>query len=182
MICSAPSHTASSPRPMPSMLPGLRVLDVRRIFDETHDHQDGEDADRNVDVEGPAPRVCVGQPAAERWAEHRSDDDAQCEDSHARSRVYRAGNFPAGWPAREAAARRRRRPAQRARSGSCRRLVAAPQAKDETVKMTMQVMRKRLRPNFSENQALAGRTTALGRGRGRRRFGGGGIGRSRGGR
>ena len=41
------------------------------------------------------------------------------------------------------------------------RLVAEPQANDETVKMTMQVMRKRLRPKRSANQELAGRITAL---------------------
>ncbi len=41
------------------------------------------------------------------------------------------------------------------------KLVAAPQAKEETVKMTMQEMRKRLRPNFRENHGLAGRTTAF---------------------
>ncbi len=39
--------------------------------------------------------------------------------------------------------------------------MAAPQANDDTVKMMMQVIRKRLRPNRSENQVLAGRTTAL---------------------
>jgi hypothetical protein len=41
------------------------------------------------------------------------------------------------------------------------RLVAAPQAKEETVKMTMQVMRNRLRPKRSENQELAGKIMAL---------------------
>ena len=41
------------------------------------------------------------------------------------------------------------------------RLVAAPHAKDEAMKMIMLTIRKRLRPNFIENQALAGNTTAL---------------------
>ena len=39
--------------------------------------------------------------------------------------------------------------------------MAAPQANDETVKMMMQVMKKRLRPKRSENQPLAGSTIAL---------------------
>ncbi len=41
------------------------------------------------------------------------------------------------------------------------KLVAEPQANEETVKMMMQVIRKRLRPNLRENQLLAGKTTAF---------------------
>ena len=41
------------------------------------------------------------------------------------------------------------------------RFGASPQAKEASVKMPMQIMRKRLRPSNAENQAVAGRTTAL---------------------
>ncbi len=59
---------------------GLGVLDVRRIFDEPHDHQDGQDADGNVDVEGPAPGIGVRQISAESWSKDGRDDHAQRED------------------------------------------------------------------------------------------------------
>ncbi len=38
--------------------------DVRRIEDEAVDHEEGEEADGDVDVEGVAPGVGVGEPAA----------------------------------------------------------------------------------------------------------------------
>ena len=41
------------------------------------------------------------------------------------------------------------------------KLLAEPQKNDDTVKMAMQTIKKRLRPNFSENQLLAGRMMAL---------------------
>src|SRR5581483_4781011 len=44
--------------------------DVRRIEDEPLRHQRGEQTDRQVDVEDPAPTVAVGDPTAEYRAEH----------------------------------------------------------------------------------------------------------------
>ncbi len=41
------------------------------------------------------------------------------------------------------------------------RLGAAPQQKEARVKSTMQVIRKRLRPNMRDSQPVIGRTTAL---------------------
>ena len=41
------------------------------------------------------------------------------------------------------------------------KLVAAPQAKEETVKMMMHAIRNRFLPKRNENQVLAGRTMAL---------------------
>jgi hypothetical protein len=41
------------------------------------------------------------------------------------------------------------------------RLVAAPQKNDDTVKMAMQVIRNRLRPNLMENHPLAGKMMAF---------------------
>ena len=61
---------------------GFGVLDVGRIDDEAVDHEQGEDADGDVDVEGIAPGVGVGEPAAEGGAEDGCDDDSEGEDCH----------------------------------------------------------------------------------------------------
>ena len=60
----------------------LGFADVRRVVDEAADHDDGEDADGDVDVEGVAPGVGVGEPAAEGGAEDGGDDDSEGEDGH----------------------------------------------------------------------------------------------------
>ena len=46
----------------------------RRVLDEDQVDDDGQDADRHVDEEDPAPREIVRDVAAERRSEHRSDD------------------------------------------------------------------------------------------------------------
>ena len=51
-------------------------------MDEAADHEDGEDADGDVDVEGVAPGVGVGEPSAESGAEDGRDDDPKSEDGH----------------------------------------------------------------------------------------------------
>ena len=51
-------------------------------MDEAVDHEEGEQADGDVDVEGVSPGVGVGEPAAEGGAEDRGDDDAEAEDGH----------------------------------------------------------------------------------------------------
>ena len=51
-------------------------------MDEAVDHEQREDADGDVDVEGVAPGVAVREPAAEGGAEDGSDDDAEGEDGH----------------------------------------------------------------------------------------------------
>ena len=60
----------------------LGVADVGRVVDEAVDHEEREDADGDVDVEGVAPGVGVGEPAAEGGAEDGSDDDSEGEDGH----------------------------------------------------------------------------------------------------
>ena len=54
----------------------------RRLAHEQHDADQGEDAERQVDVEHPAPGVEIGQIAAEGRADHRSHRDAHGEDRH----------------------------------------------------------------------------------------------------
>ena len=51
-------------------------------MDEAVDHEEREHADGDVDVEGVAPGVGVGEPAAEGGAEDGGDDDAEGEDGH----------------------------------------------------------------------------------------------------
>ncbi len=51
-------------------------------MDEAANHEDGEDADGDVDVEGVAPGVGVGEPAAEGGAEDGGHDDSEGEDGH----------------------------------------------------------------------------------------------------
>ena len=58
------------------------VLDVGRVVDVAVDHVQRKDADGDVDVEGVAPGVGVGEPAAEGGAEDGGDDDAEGEDGH----------------------------------------------------------------------------------------------------
>jgi hypothetical protein len=58
------------------------VLDVGRVVDEAVDHEEREQADRDVDVEGIAPGVGVGEPSTEGGAEDGGDDDAEGEDGH----------------------------------------------------------------------------------------------------
>ncbi len=60
----------------------LGVLDVGGVMNELVDHEQREDADRDVDVEGVAPGVGVGEPAAEGGAEDGGDDDTEGEDGH----------------------------------------------------------------------------------------------------
>ena len=93
MICRQPVQTTSVPKPMLSKRGDFGVLDVRRVVDEAADHEDREHADGDVDVEGVAPGVGVGEPAAERGAEHGSDDDAEGEDGHGRAAFARREAF-----------------------------------------------------------------------------------------
>ena len=60
----------------------LGVFDVGRVVDEAADHEDGENADGDIDVEGVAPAEGVGEPAAEGGAEDRSDDDSEAVGGH----------------------------------------------------------------------------------------------------
>ena len=71
----------------------LGVLDVGRVVDEAVDHEQGEDADGDVDVEGVAPGVGVGEPAAEGGAEDGGDDDSEGEDGHGGAAFGRREGF-----------------------------------------------------------------------------------------
>ncbi len=51
-------------------------------MDEAADHEDRQQADGNVDVEGIAPTEGIGEPAAQGGAEDRGDHDAQAVGGH----------------------------------------------------------------------------------------------------
>ena len=66
---------------------------VRRIEDEQLRHDDRRNADREVDVEDPAPAVAVGQPSADDGAENRRDDDAEAPEAHGLAALVRLEGF-----------------------------------------------------------------------------------------
>ena len=118
-------------------------------------------AHRQVDVEDPAPRVVVGDPAAQRRAEDGRDDHAHRERGHRRRRGAPAGSSPSAWPGPSAGARRRPLPGGSARPPASPRLVAAPHSADARVNTTMHVTRNRLRPNRLPSHAVIGKTIAF---------------------
>ena len=55
-------------------------LDPRRIIDQSADQKEGQNADRNVDEEDPAPGIIIGDPTAEGGADRgREDGDETVE-------------------------------------------------------------------------------------------------------
>ena len=67
--------------------------EIRRVEDVRLRHHQREHADWNVDVEHPAPRVVVGEPAAEHRPEDRRDDDAEAPEAHRLAAILRRKGF-----------------------------------------------------------------------------------------
>ena len=67
--------------------------EIRRIEDVPLRHHEREHADWNVDVEHPAPRIVVGEPAAEHGTEDRRDDDAEAPEAHRLAAILRRKGF-----------------------------------------------------------------------------------------
>ena len=141
--------------------PRFGVPDIRRIEDEARKHKDGEHADGDVDVEGPAPRVLIGEPTAEGGAEHRRDDHAEAEHRHGQAAFLRRKTFEQNGLRQAAAKRPPPAPCTARATRIMPRLVAAPHINEESVKIRMQASRNRFRPKRSANQPLAGSTSAL---------------------
>ena len=78
IICSAPMASASMAKPKKSKRRSRLPVSGRK----SEDAEEGEDADRQVDVEHPAPVEDLGQPAAERRPDDRADHDAGAPDRH----------------------------------------------------------------------------------------------------
>src|SRR5579862_2339992 len=64
-----------------------------RVEDEHARHDDGCEADGDVDVEDPAPTVTIGEPASENGTEERRDDDAESPESHGFTAILRRERF-----------------------------------------------------------------------------------------
>src|SRR5579864_2611379 len=62
--------------------PETQFLHIGRILDQHCRHQDGDDADRNVDKENPAPCETVGNPAAKCGTDRGRHDDTHAVDGH----------------------------------------------------------------------------------------------------
>ena len=73
----------------PVVDPGRPPRDIGRVEHVRAQHGVGGDAERDVDVEHPAPGVVVGQPAAQHRPEHRRDDDADAEEGHGLPAILR---------------------------------------------------------------------------------------------
>ena len=56
--------------------------EIGRIVEEQRDHEQAGQPDRQVDIEHPAPRVRVGEPAAQGRSQDRGGHDAQPPKSH----------------------------------------------------------------------------------------------------
>ena len=65
--------------------PDLGVFNVWRVVHEAIDHENCQDADRDIDVKRIAPAVTVGQPAAEGRSQDGCDDNAEGKESHGRA-------------------------------------------------------------------------------------------------
>ena len=134
---------------------------VRRIEDEQLRHDDRRDADRQVDVEHPAPAVAVGQPAAEHRAEDRRDDDAEAPEAHRLAALVGRERFE-----QNRLRQRLQRAAGRAlhdaeRRSATARFGAMPQRNDDDVKPVTDIISSRLRPKVAASQPVIGRMMAL---------------------
>ena len=78
VICSAPTARLSVAKPKKSK-GAFFIVDFGRVAQRP---EEGDDADRHVDVKHPAPVVVVGEPAAERRPHDRTDGDARHPDAH----------------------------------------------------------------------------------------------------
>ena len=64
-------------------------LDPRRIFNQPRDQHECQEADGNVDEEDPAPRIVVGDPAAQRGADGRREHGDQAVERERLSALVR---------------------------------------------------------------------------------------------
>jgi hypothetical protein len=67
--------------------------EVGRVKNEETRHDEGQDADGDVDVEDPAPAIAVGEPASEDGPEHGSHDDAESPEGHGLAALLGAEGF-----------------------------------------------------------------------------------------
>ena len=130
-------------------------MHVAGLADKNHDAERAQHADRQVDVEDPAPAVILGQPAAERRPHDRPEHRADAEHRHRvpwrsgglmRNRVAcDSGISPA--PAIPCNARK---------ITSWPRLVAMPHSAEATVKAITEAIKMCLMPKRPASQPVSG--------------------------
>jgi len=125
--------------------------------DEAVDHEEGEDADGDVDVEGVSPGVGVCEPAAEGGAEDRATTTPKPKRAIAAPPLARGEGLQ-----HDGLGERLERPAAAPWTTRAARMKARVELLRRrcTLKMATQDMRKRLRPNLRRPVA-GGRTMAL---------------------
>ena len=135
--CPLSSTTSSAPRPT-AMSAEADVVDAARCAPSRLRGAAGRSPcgsrgtarampDRHVDEEDPAPRVVVGDEAAQRRARSPARGRPPCRRWRTPSRASAAGRCRRGSPARSARGRRRRRPGGRGRRSASRSDGAMPQ-------------------------------------------------------
>ena len=67
---------------------------IRRVEQERAGHEEAEHADRQVDVEDPAPRPLVGQVAADGGPEDRAEDEADAPHRHGEPALMEREDLP----------------------------------------------------------------------------------------
>ena len=159
-ICSAPMPTVEhADAPVVDLL--HFALQVRRIEDEQLGHDDRRDADRDIDVEHPAPAVAVGQPAAEHRSEDRRGHDAEPPEAHGLAALVRREGFEQH-RLRQRLQRAAGRPLDDAEDNQRSQSVGArPHRNDATVKPTTEPISSRFRPKTLASQPVIGRMMAL---------------------
>ncbi len=65
------------------------ALVPRMLLEEEHEAKDGEDAERKIDVEAPAPIIEIGEKTAERRAQDRPDHHAHTPHGHGGAALMR---------------------------------------------------------------------------------------------
>ena len=105
------------------------------------------DADRQVDVEDPAPRPLVGEVAADRGPEDRAEDEADAPHRHGEPALVEGEDLPQDRLRQRDDRARRRGPGRCARRSAWSRSGAAPEMNELTVNSVRQIRKKRLRPN-----------------------------------
>jgi hypothetical protein len=82
-------HQHESERVDPS-----RLFEVRRVEQERAGHEEAGEPDRQVDVEDPAPRPVVRDPASERGSEDRAHHDSDAPHGHRQAALFEREDLP----------------------------------------------------------------------------------------
>ena len=130
------------------------ALEVERIMDEGADHRQGDNSDRQVDIENPLPTQVIHQPSAQRWPQRRRQNDAHAEDRHRHALLGGRKRF-----ARDGLGTRNQAAAADPLQDAGETIIwvrewEAPAINDPIRNRTIENMKKRLRPSSVLHQLL----------------------------